>query len=35
VDPDETPPADRFDPGVPLDRVDRLFDRLEALRSSR
>ena len=34
VDPDGAPPADRFEPGVPLDRVRRLLDRLETLRSS-
>jgi hypothetical protein len=34
VDPDGTPPADRFEPGVPLDQVRRLLDRLEALRSN-
>jgi len=31
VDPAGEPPADRFDPGVPLVRVRRLLDRLEIL----
>jgi len=35
VDPSGSPPADRFAPGVSIDRVDRLLDRLEALGTSR
>lgn len=35
VDPGGTPPEDRFEPGVPLDRVRRLLDKLEALGSDR
>ena len=31
VDPDGAPPADRFEPGVPLEQVRRLLDKLEAL----
>jgi len=35
VDPSGSPPVDRFEPGVPVDRVDLLLDRLEALGTSR
>ena len=35
VDPDRVPPEDRFGPGVPLEQVRRLLDRLEALGSQR
>jgi len=31
VDPTGSPPADRFEPGVPVERVRLLVDRLEAL----
>jgi len=35
VDPTREPPADRFEPGVPVARVRRLVDRLETLEGSR
>ncbi len=35
VDPSGSPPADRFEPGVAIKRVDSLLDRLEALGGSR
>ena len=35
VDPTCEPPADRFEPGVPVARVRRLVDRLETLEGSR
>ena len=35
VDPKAEPPEDRFRPGVPLDEVSQLLDRLESLGSHR
>ena len=35
VDPDGAPPEDRFEPGVPLNRVRLFLDRLEALGNHR
>ena len=35
VDPSGSPPADRFEPGVAIERVDSLVDRLEALGAKR
>ncbi len=35
IDPSGAPPPDRFEPGVSIDRVNRLLDRLEALGTPR